>query len=479
MIRISLLALFILFLIAYSWKDWYRSLCGLILLMAVIEHPDVPKTIMGIQGMNPWNILFFFIFVAWLFNRDREGLQWDLPNKLANLLVIYLVVIVVAFVRMSSDLSGIISFSSTMEMGRPSFLGLFSEYIINTIKWVLPGVLLFDGCRSRNRFLWAMTAVLGVYFLLALQVIKHMPLGTITSGAGLSKRSLKILSNNVGYHRVNLSMMLSGASWAVFCFRVYITKKIVRKGLLCACAVIVLGQALTGGRTGYATWCLLGVVLCSLRWKKYLMVAPIAVIVVLLAVPAVWERMTQGFSADTHDTSHLVGNTSSGSVDLYTVTAGRTFAWPFVIDKIKEAPFLGYGRMAMQRTGLSLYLWEEYREAFPHPHSAYLQLLLDNGLIGAFPIAIFFYLILKYSFSLFRDKRSVICVTTGGVALSLVLAFLIASLGSQTFYPREGAVGMWCAIFLVFRVYLERAKAKRMAFNQKTPNYETMIWSKG
>ena len=40
-----------------------------------------------------------------------------------------------------------------------------------------------------------------------------------------------------------------------------------------------------------------------------------------------------------------------------------------------------------------------------------------------------------------------------------MLALLIAALGSQTFYPREGSVGMWCAIGLLFRVDRERARA--------------------
>jgi hypothetical protein len=42
----------------------------------------------------------------------------------------------------------------------------------------------------------------------------------------------------------------------------------------------------------------------------------------------------------------------------------------------------------------------------------------------------------------------------GGVATSLLLALLIAGFGSQSFYPREGAVGMWCALGLLMRLRL-------------------------
>jgi O-antigen ligase len=129
-----------------------------------------------------------------------------------------------------------------------------------------------------------------------------------------------------------------------------------------------------------------------------------------------------------------------------------------VIEKIWKAPFLGYGREAMQRTGISAFLWQEFGESFPHPHNAYLQWILDNGWIGFLPVAIFYLLLLKYSLSLFRDSRNPIFVTIGGVTLSLVLALLAASFSSQTFYPREGAIGMWCAIGLMLRIFVERSK---------------------
>ena len=60
---------------------------------------------------------------------------------------------------------------------------------------------------------------------------------------------------------------------------------------------------------------------------------------------------------------------------------------------------------------------------------------------------------------IFMDDTDVVYVAIGGMCLSLVLAFLIASMGSQTFYPREGAVGMWCAIGLMLRVDQLRALA--------------------
>ena len=57
-------------------------------------------------------------------------------------------------------------------------------------------------------------------------------------------------------------------------------------------------------------------------------------------------------------------------------------AWPLIIAKIKEEPYTGHGRQAMLRSGIAVYLYETFGEIFPHPHNAYLEQLLDNGLIG-------------------------------------------------------------------------------------------------
>jgi hypothetical protein len=65
-----------------------------------------------------------------------------------------------------------------------------------------------------------------------------------------------------------------------------------------------------------------------------------------------------------------------------------------------------------------------------------------------------------HSASLLRDSRSMVFVAAGGACLALILALLVASAGSQSFYPREGALGMWCAIGLMLRVKVERDRAQ-------------------
>ena len=455
MIRTTALFLFVGGLAVYARRDWFVSLCGLILLMAVVEHPDAPKTMFGIQGLSIWNLLLVVVCWAWYRARKTEGSTWDLPKGLTVMLLGYLAVVLVGFARMIVD-RRFLEDSST--------LSLVSEYLVNTVKWVIPALLLFDGARDRRRFALGIGAILGVYVLLALQVIKWMPLQMLNSGDDLQQRALKILVNEVGYHRVTMSMMLAGASWALFCARGLVRPGWQRVGVMACAAAVVMAQALTGGRMGYATWALIGLVLLSIRDRAYLLLAPVMVIAVWLLVPAAGQRLLEGISPGSREYAMRVAQVTGDrrvleKVDLDTMTAGRTLIWPYVEAKIADAPVLGYGMLAMRRVGLVTFLASSLGEGFDHPHNAYFEILLDSGIVGLVLVLPFYLLVLARALSLYADARSPVFMAAGGAAAALVLALLVASLGAQSFYPREGTVGMWCAIGLMLRVWVQRDRA--------------------
>ena len=159
---------------------------------------------------NPWNIVLAMVMAAWAKQRSREGLKWDLPGGTVFLLLLYFLIVVVGFVRFANDHSGVDYYVQVRGGEMRTFAGMVSEFFINCIKWVIPGLLLFDGVRDRSRMKWAMFSVLFIYVALAIQVIRWMPLSTLTTGADLGARSLKILMREVGYHRVNIAVILAG-----------------------------------------------------------------------------------------------------------------------------------------------------------------------------------------------------------------------------------------------------------------------------
>jgi hypothetical protein len=62
----------------------------------------------------------------------------------------------------------------------------------------------------------------------------------------------------------------------------------------------------------------------------------------------------------------------------------------------------------------------------------------------------------------------------GGLAFAMTLSYMVAALGAETFYPREGTVGMWCFIALVMRVARDSARAPVTADAVAAPGFRPM-----
>lgn len=441
-IRITALYLLVGSLVVYAWKDWFKSLCGLILLMAVMKHPDMPSKMFGIQGMNPWNFLFVVVFFAWIANRRQEGLTWDMPNHISLLLLMYVGVIIVGVLRAVFDRSHIEYYPLS---------SLISEELINSIKWIIPGLLLFDGARTRSRVLMALVCLLAFYFLTAVQVVRYMPFTALVD-SGVMNHARIGLGKYMGYSAPDIGTMLAGAGWGMLAVLPLVRKRIWRIAVLAAAGVIFLGQALTGGRMGYVGCGIVGLILCLIKWRKYLLLFPVAIVLLPVVFPGAAERMLQGF-----DQTDVTGQTT---IDRRTVSSGRLVIWPYVIDEICASPLIGYGRLAMQRTGLSERIEAEGIESgFPHPHNMYLETLLDNGLIGSLPIFLFWSFMVVYSIKLFVNPNNLYSAV-GGLSLSLAMTSLVTGLGGQHVYPQEQTFGIWTGIFLSLRIYVEEKTAQ-------------------
>lgn len=411
----------------------------------------MPRGILGIPGANPVNYLLFVICLAWLSQRKSEGLTWDMPGNIRIFFLVNWGIFILAFFRLLMDKDGFEEFYLVQSLEIQSFRfgisELWNAYFISLVKWIVPALLLFDGCRSKKRFLEGVVAILAMNLLMSLMIIKYMPLSAITNVEKLTQGALK-LDKWIGYHRVDLSMMLAGAGWATISLLSLVKKINLRLLLLGSSAIMLFGQVLTGGRGGYLAWVCIGMTLGILRWRKIVFCLPLMLLVITLAIPQVRNRVYTGMQPD---------NFGQTVVDVDALSAGRIKIWEFVLHEIKESPVVGYGRLAIIRTGTSWRCLEEEGEFFGHTHNAYLEYLMDNGLIGLFFLLAFYFVLIKYSIILLRSENQLF-VAAGGVSLSFLIAQLVTSLTAQTFYPRESGVPMWCAVGLMLRVYVERLK---------------------
>lgn len=468
MIRDTILFLIIMALVAYAYRDWFKPLCGLIFLMAVIRHEIMPSAMFGITGLNPWNFLLINVLMAFVLQRGRENLKWDAPPHLSWLLALSIVAINVALLRTAMNPGPIIEFSERTNFDL-NVTAMYIDYLINPIKWVLPSMLLFMGCNSAERFRWAVFSMLAMYLLLALLVIRWMPLGLLTDGEALQSRAARVLGRDVGYYRTNLSIMLAGGCWMMMGLSNYYKKYAFP--IYGVAAIMFLAMLLTAGRGGWLAWAVLALVMGFAKWRKYLLMVPVLGLLALPFIPSsIMDRLTEGFSDSGDEQADYQATLSEDDAQLDTISAGRSLLWPLIVDRINEQPVIGYGFYGIVNSGASIEYFETYDWGYFHPHNAYLQLIVDNGYLLSLPLLLFFLIVTRYAWILFRRAENPEQMMAGAACFALVMAFLIGGLTGQSFYPEERSFGMWCSIGLLMRAWVQYKSGE--TFEGKVSQFE-------
>src|SRR5262249_17261949 len=163
--------------------------------------------------------------------------------------------------------------------------GLLSDYLFNPVKWGIIGLMLFDGCRDRRRLILSLASIFSLYLLISLQVVRWVVPSGALYGGELSSYTVRTLQREIGYHRNDLSTMLAGVSWALLATMPLVRPLKYRLGILAATFIVLFAQTLTGGRGGYLAWCCVGLTLGFVRWRRYLVLAPLIIILFVSIVP--------------------------------------------------------------------------------------------------------------------------------------------------------------------------------------------------
>ncbi|MDH5182208.1 MAG: hypothetical protein OEY07_21310, partial [Gammaproteobacteria bacterium] len=288
MIRYTLLFMFLTYICVYSFRDWYKSLCYAIILLAVMERPDMPKSLFNIGGLSPFNIVLMFILLGWFLNKRKEGLRWPEFPRVNKLLFIYMTIVFITSVRMMLDYGGFVAFAVDLNWPLISKGDLFKDDFFNTLKFLIPGLLLAHGTNSEERAQFAIRCILFTMFLFVAQItIKMLP--ALIGGEDVAKRSFRVLNRDIGYHRGELGPLMAGAAWVFMLARTSnINLNINLVGFVWGALAVVL----TGSRGGAVAWAACGAVFGFLRWRKILFLAPLVVLVIISFVPSIADRYT-------------------------------------------------------------------------------------------------------------------------------------------------------------------------------------------
>jgi O-antigen ligase len=254
----------------------------------------------------------------------------------------------------------------------------------------------------------------------------------VRSGMPLSKlaaNNSRGFLNVLGMHANELGLMFNMAfALALFCF-FSISGMLKKWALGIVVAILLVAIIFTFSRGAY-----LGLLTASayfLYTRKKFRTILIGLLILLLAIllipDAVLERATTG----------------AENGDVETMSAGRVDnIWIPLLPEVMSSPIFG--------RGLSSILWSEAaREGtilkVGHPHSAYLGILLDTGLLGAAVIFAFFRHMWRFFTKLAKESCEPVWQGFFMGAAACVLVLMAQGLTDDRFTPTFPQTYLWLA----------------------------------
>lgn len=447
--RVYVLWLVFIALMIYAWRDWFISLCGLIFLSFVMQRDDFPSYLLGINGLNPWNCLFLTVCAAWFVDQRRRRI--DLPPWVRNVLIVFAAAIFVAYLRAVID---------TESMKRPtSVVGFTGEFLINRIKFFVPGLMLFTGCLTRRRAYILVGTILLTGLAYAAMVCKKVPIESLLSGTNFLQYRQRI-DRQIGLMAIDMSMLLAGMFWTLVVFTALMVKQRMHQLLLIVpMGILFVAMALCHSRGSYVGFAAAGFLLALVRWRKLLILLPLGAAVVVVAMPSVPNRLLMGIGVQSV--------TGEQVHDMDEITAGRmNLLWPVAMRHFINHPIFGSGGVACERTSIRQ-KWEEQGDSPTHPHNAYLEVLVDMGLVGFIPTMLLYGGIFVMTLRMFRDKSDPFIAAIGGMGLVCITVLMSTAMGAESFYPGQSTLPYWCLWGVALRVAMEQARVRRLAAHEQ------------
>jgi len=365
---------------AFILRDFRIGVALLIVLMPISRSWMFPHAMLGVTGLNPFNLLLVGTVGSLLLQVLSEKNRGPLVPR--PLLWLYLVPIIAAGVLGSGHVNEIPSFlldGNVIEFDSAS--GYLRDMLMKPLIMVV-FALVVGAAMARSekpeRFLypavaaiWVMSALVIVFVLLSGTSLKDM--------AGSESR--EVLSA-LGMHANSLGRLYVSA-YALLLFTWAESKSSgFRLALLVSMVVVVVALVLTFSRGAFLSFVLVN--LLYLVWRRsartWLLFGLLAACVLVALPGAVYDRVLMG-----------VG---SGSVD--TISAGRIdYLWLPLLPELARSPIYGHG--------LGSIMWSEPMRTgggitflpVEHPHNAYLQAVLDMGIIGLILLCAYFWHVWK------------------------------------------------------------------------------------
>jgi O-antigen ligase len=419
--------------------DFRIGVVLLVLLMPISQSKFFPHQIGGITGLNPVNLLLVATFGAYVLHAllDRTIGRF-IPRPLLLLYVVPFILAGALGTRHVGDIA--LYFVITEYVNFADTFGYVRDMVVKPILLVFFGLLVATAVARMRRPDYLLGPIIVSVWIMGLMVVIYF-VASGTSLGQLARSNAREFLSPLGLHANELGRMYVVA-YALLLFTWSKTRdQALKLVLLASIGVVLLALVLTFSRGGFVGFILVSALfLISRRQIGSLLVGLTVAVAALYFLPdAIYQRVTAGFGSGAN-----------------AVSAGRIEnIWIPLIPDLLRSPIYGNGIGAMMwsnavRSGQSLMV--------THPHNAYLQTLLDMGIIGLA-------LVCAYFFHVWRGFRAL--STRADLSLSMrgfyegaaaaILSFMFMAFADGSLTPAPEQAFLWLAIGMMYGEQARRA----------------------
>jgi hypothetical protein len=421
---------------------------GVVLLMIMLPISGstlFPRSLFGMTGLNPYNVVLIATFFAWLLRAIPDGSVARLvPRPLAWLYIAPIVIGGLIGAQHVDDIKAIFYISGALNF--EDQVGYLRDMVMRPLFIVLTALLVGAAlARSAKPEGFIVPIILAVC-LMSLFAIGFVLSSGVSIGSLASADSRHFLSA-IGMHANDLGRLYAFA-YALLLFSWAESKDPgLRLWLLVAMVLVVGALALTFSRGAFLGFLIVNALFVLWRFNvRAMFVLAILGVLALAAVPGViavlYERLTMGFATG----------------DWNAISAGRIDSiWLPLVPELFKSPIWG--------SGLGSIMWADAMHAgamfeVSHPHNAYIEALTDVGIAGLA-------LLLAYFAHVWRGLRKLGSSAYlnpamrgfyQGAAAALV-AFLVTGIAGSSLMPRGEHAFLWLAIGMMYGMQARVAPA--------------------
>jgi len=420
---------------AFILFDFRIGVVLLILLMPISSSTVFPRAMLGITGLNPLNLLLIGTLASCLLQGLFDGsIRRFMPRPL---LWLYVAPFLIAGVLGSRHFGDIVpAFFMYNVLSFDTVAGYVRDLVVKPMFTVAFALLVGAAIlKSEKPEKFLMPTLISIW-VMGSMVILFVSQSGVALGQLANSESRSFLSA-LGMHANDLGRLYAVA-YALLLFTWAESKEPgLRFALLASMGVVVVALMLTFSRGAFTGFIVVNALF--LWWRlnaRAMIMAAFLLAGAVFALPeAVYDRITTGFG-----------------LGLNQISAGRIDGiWLPLLPEVLRSPIFG--------SGLGSILWSEAMRVgagviilgVAEAHSAYLETVLDMGIVGLVLVCAYFLHVWK-GFRALSVDPALSPILRGfyqGAAAGL-MSFLVAGITGSYLTPRPEQVFLWLAIGMMY-----------------------------